>query len=454
MAVEKPFVIGRYDSSEEAGNPEVQLRDLFVFKDLLTDVESEALALRYPEEHIQPSLELSEAIDGTDFDAAAVMDKLEASRNAKLELTRLVNTTPTTLIMEEKQDSEPFAHVLVRGDYASPGERVTAGVPEAFPPLPEGEKANRLALAKWLINPENPLPARVTVNRYWQELFGTGIVKTSEDFGSQGEPPSHIELLDWLASEFVASDWNIKHIYKVMLMSGTYRQASIVTEKKYTVDPENRLLARGPRYRYDAEVIRDQALYVSGLMVEQAGGPPVKPYQPAGVWEAVGYTNSNTANFVRDDGDKLYRRSLYTFWKRTAPPPSMAIFDAPTRESCSVRRERTNTPLQALVLMNDPQFVEAARHLALNVLQEPTDDKFTALYSKAMGREPSPETREIMQRTHDKILPIYQEDIDAARKLLSIGTSPIDESVDVAELATWTMLANQVMNPDAHITKN
>ena len=360
-----------------------------------------------------------------------------------------------TLIMEEKKDSEPFAHILERGDYASPGERVIAGVPAVLPPLEPGVEANRLALANWLVNPENPLPARVATNRFWLELFGTGIVSTPEDFGSQGIPPSHIELLDWLAAEFIDSKWNIKHMYKLMLMSSTYRQSTRITEEELKSDPDNVLLARGPRYRLDAEVIRDQALFISGLMNDdQVGGHPVKPYQPDGLWKAVAYTKSNTAKFQADMGQKLYRRSLYTFWKRTAPPPSMSIFDAPTRESCSVRRERTNTPLQALVLMNDPQFVEAARHLATVTLKAEREDRFAALYARALGHEPDQQQLAILKNTYQQVLPTYIENPALAEQLLAVGDSPADDSLDPAVLAAWTVVANQVMNLDALITKN
>jgi hypothetical protein len=311
-----------------------------------------------------------------------------------------------------------------------------------------------LTLAKWIVDPLNPLPARVTVNRFWQELFGTGIVKTAEDFGSQGEPPSHLDLLDWLAAEFIDSDWNVKHLYKLMLMSSTYRQSAQITPEKLEADPENRLLARGPRFRLDAEMIRDQALFISGLLADEVGGAPVKPYQPQGLWKTVAYTDSNTSQFVADQGDKLYRRSLYTFWKRTAAPPAMAIFDAPTRESCYVRRERTNTPLQALVLMNDPQFVEAARHLASVTLNGPREDKFAALYARAMGVEPDGQVIEILKRTYNQVLPAYIENPKAAEALLQVGDSPVDTSIAPAKLAAWTIVANQVMNLDALITKN
>ena len=235
--------------------------------------------------------------------------------------------------------------------------------------MPADLPRNRLGFAHWLLRPEHPLTARVTVNRFWQEIFGTGIVRTSGDFGVTGELPSHPELLDWLAVEFRESGWDIKKFFKLLVTSAAYRQSAVATPEKLEKDPENRLLSRGPRFRMDAEMIRDYALAASGLLVQKIGGPSVKPYQPEGVWEAVAMIGSNTRDYRRDSGEKLYRRSMYTFWKRAAPPASMDIFNAPSRETCTVRRERTNTPLQALVTLNDPQFVEAARFLAQTTLQ-------------------------------------------------------------------------------------
>ncbi len=280
--------------------------------------------------------------------------------------------------------------------------------------MPAEAPANRLWLAQWLVSPAHPLTARVTVNRMWQELFGTGIVKTSEDFGTQGEPPSHPELLDWLAAEFVESGWDVKSLYRKMMLSATYRQSSTV-RPELKRDPQNRLLARGPRFRLDAETIRDQALFVSGLLVDQVGGPSVKPYQPAGLWEAVGYTGSNTVEFHQDHGEALYRRSLYTFWKRTSHPPNMAAFDAPNRESCTVRRERTNTPLQALVLMNDPHFVKASRQLAERVLMEENRLPLDRIFRLAVGRPASDGEEGIVAASLEAFRGAYTMDEAAAR---------------------------------------
>ncbi len=270
----------------------------------------------------------------------------------------------TAMVLEERPDSKPTAHLLFRGMYDQPRERLDASTPSFLPPMAPELPRNRLGLARWMIDRANPLFSRVTVNRFWQELFGAGILESADDFGAQAQPPSHPELLDWLAVEFRESGWDVKKLITLIVTSATYRQSAAISQEKLSSDPKNILLARGPRFRLDGEVVRDSALAASGLLVAKLGGPPVKPYQPAGVWEGTSMVSSNTRNYKQDTGESLYRRSLYTLWKRQAPPASMDIFDGPTREVCVVRRERTNTPMQALVTMNDPQFVEAARVLA------------------------------------------------------------------------------------------
>ena len=298
---------------------------------------------------------------------------------------------PATMVSADMaQPRETF--VLIRGAYDKKGDKVERGVPSALPPLPEGVPNNRLGLAKWLVSPNHPLTSRVVVNRYWQQFFGTGIVKTSEDFGAQGTWPTHPELLDWLATEFMQTGWDVKRMHKLILMSGTYRQSSKVSPELLARDPENQLLARGPRFRFDAEVIRDSVLFISGMLVERSGGKSVKPYQPEGIWEAVAFVGSNTRDFKADAGESLYRRSLYTFWKRTAPPPSMSTFDAPSRENCTVRRPRTNTPLQALALMNDRQYLDAAKKLAERMMVEggaTPEQKLTYGFRWVTARPPS-----------------------------------------------------------------
>ena len=380
----------------------------------------------------------------------------------KTQLSRIQSATPTTLVMAEKPDSDPIAHMLIRGEYDQKGEEVGAAFPDFLPDFGEDFPMNRLGLAQWLVHPDHPLTARVTVNRIWQELFGVGLVKTAEDFGTQGESPSHPELLDWLAASFIESGWDVKELYRTILLSGTYRQSSHISPEMAKRDPENRLLARGPRFRLDAEVIRDQALFASGLMDVTVGGPGVKPYQPSGIWKTVGYTNSNTQTFHQDFGPSAeHRRTIYSFWKRTAHAPNLAIFDAPNREACVMRRERTNTPLQALVLMNDPQYVRAARYLALRVISETEDrdERLDRLAELLRSKPLTKEERRIVLNSLDQFQNIYESDSSAAGMMLIDEVNPdftiaiTDEKI-APELATWTMVASQMLNLDEVITKN
>jgi hypothetical protein len=303
--------------------------------------------------------------------------------------------------------------------------------------------------------PENPLTARVTVNRGWQEVFGTGIVRTAEDFGSQGESPVNPELLDWLAVDFREGGWDLKRFYKQLLLSATYRQAAVTTPEKLSADPDNRLLSRGPRFRMDGEMVRDYALAASGLLSPQLGGPSVKPYQPSGVWETVAMIGSNTRFYKEDSGDKLYRRSLYWFWKRSAPPASMDIFNAPTREVCTVRRERTNTPLQALVTMNDTQFVESARILAERAYKTSQDFAARAdfLAAQVLTRPLESSERQVLEQSYKDYLRFYDSHLADAKKLMSVGATPADSAVSPAEGAALTMVANQLLNLDEVLTK-
>lgn len=346
--------------------------------------------------------------------------------------------------------------VLDRGDYASPlnDRKVTPNVPSALPPLPDGSKSNRLGLAHWLTQPDHPLTARVTVNRYWAMLFGEGIVRSLEDFGAQGEWPSHPDLLDWLAVDFVEHDWNIKRTLKQMVMSSTYRQSSRNSAEKLAKDPENRLLSRGARFRLQAEFVRDNALAASGLLVNQIGGPGVKPYQPPGLWNEVSL-NGNV-RFVQDHGENLYRRSMYIYWKRSAPAPAMTIFDAPTREKCSLRRGRTNTPLQALVTMNDTQFVEAARQLAETSLKNggtSIDDQIVDAYRRAAGVTPSDAIRSILSDAYHEEVKRFEANSEAATKFLAIGESKRDESIPPARHAAMTVVASMILNLDETLTR-
>ena len=379
--------------------------------------------------------------------------ELERVDAQKAELDKAI---PTSMVMREMtKPRETF--ILARGDYRNKGERVTPGVPVVLTPLPKDSPQNRLGLAKWLVDPSHPLTARVAVNRYWQMYFGTGIVKTSEDFGSQGDPPSHPELLDWLATEFIRTGWDIKAMQRLIVTSATYRQASNVTPELLEKDPENRLLARGPRFRLPAEMVRDNALAVSGLLDPELGGPSVFPYQPKGLWEemAIGLVFS-AQSYTPSHGKDLYRRSMYTFAKRTVPPPSLATFDAPDREKCTARRLPTNTPLQALVLMNDPTYVEAARALAERAIIEAGRDpskRINYAFRLATARKPAREELKALSELAQKELVRYQRDKQAALKLLEVGESPPDKKLDASELAAWTTVASAILNLDETVTR-
>ena len=357
-------------------------------------------------------------------------------------------------VMTERAEP-PMAYILFRGDYDKRRDQVKAGTPKMLPPLPNKPTNNRLDFAKWLLTPENPLTARVTVNRFWQEVFGNGLVRTSGDFGVTGETPSHPELLDWLAVEFRESKWDVKKFYRTLLTSATYRQSAAATPVKLEKDSQNCWLSRGPRFRLDAEMLRDYALAASGTLVRKIGGPSVKPYQPDGVWEAVAMIGSNTRDYRADAGESLYRRSMYTFWKRSAPPASMDIFNAPSRETCAVRRERTNTPLQALATLNDPQFVEAARNLAQAVLAEtPNDDlRIDSIARRLLSRPFRPDELAVVRNSLKELVSYYREHSVEAAEVVKFGESKANAKVDVSLLAAWTMLANELMNLDEVLNK-
>ena len=391
-----------------------------------------------------------------DPDTRQQLERAVAALKAEQEQIR--ERTPITHIFREA-DTLPTSFVLHRGEYDQRRDLVPADTPGVLPPMSGDLPRNRLGLAQWLLADENPLTARVTVNRFWSEIFGRGLVETPGDFGLSGMLPSHPELLDWLAVEFRDNDWDIQQFYRLMVTSATYRQAARVTPDKLEVDPENRLLARGPRFRMDAEMIRDHALAASGILVPDIGGPSVKPYQPDGVWEAVAMPGSNTRNYQRDSGDALYRRSMYTFWKRSAPPASMDVFNAPNRETCTPERERTNTPLQALVTLNDPQFVEAARFLATRVLKEHEEQcdrsrvDFIAMH--LIARPLRDEEHEVVARSLEAIRDHYQNHPEDAGRLIAVGESQPPETLNgaEAELAAWTMICNELMNLDEVLNK-
>ena len=360
-----------------------------------------------------------------------------------------------SLIMDDNPKSKPFAHILDRGNYASKLEKV-------FPAVPAVLKANkaepindRLDLAKWLVNADNPLTARVTVNRHWHYLFGRGIVETVEDFGIMGARPSHPELLDWLSTEFVTSGWDLQHMLRLMITSSTYRQSAAISEQKLQADPDNIYLTRAPRFRMHGEQLRDMALATSGLLVRGIGGPPARPYQPDGIWSAVAMPSSNTKLYKPDSGENLYRRSIYTIWKRTAPPPSMELLNAPLRETFCVRRELTNTPLAAFVTMNDVQFVEAVRALAESALKAESDTtkRLDYLTMRLMARELDTSEKEIASVSLEQITEQFKAQPEEAAKLIGVGEKPADPSLAPEELAAWTVIASQMLNLDETLTK-
>lgn len=356
----------------------------------------------------------------------------------------------------EEKTTEPTAYVLYRGEYDRRRDRVLAVTPEFLPPMSEDLPRNRLGLAKWLVSPQHPLTARVAVNRFWYEIFGQGLVRTAGDFGISGELPSHPELLDYLAVDFMESGWDVKRFFKQIALSSTYRQAATTPPEKLEKDPANRLLSRGPRYRMDAEMLRDYALATSGLLVNKIGGPSVKPYQPEGVWEAVAMKESDTHDYHQDHGEALYRRSLYTFWKRSAPPASMDIFNAPSRETCTVRRERTDTPLQALVTLNDTQFIEAARNLAERALKDggkTPRQRLNYVAQRLLARPLRAEELQVCENILSDLEKNYRENTADAEALVAVGESRCDAGVNKSELAAYTMAVNQLMNLDEVLTK-
>jgi hypothetical protein len=382
--------------------------------------------------------------------------RVAAERLAKLEAERrrIENKIPTTMVMSEMSTPRD-TFVLLRGSYDKPGDKVTPTVPACLPPLPDGAPHNRLGLARWLVDPANPLTARVAVNRFWQMYFGTGLVKTVEDFGSQGEQPSHPELLDWLATEFIRTGWDVKAIERLMVTSATYRQSSIATPAQRERDPENRLLARGPRVRLAAEMIRDQALSVSGLLSTKMGGPSVKPYQPEGLWEQLSAFPGRKL-FERSRGEDLWRRSVYTYWKRTVPPPSLMVFDAPTREFCVVRRQMSSTPLQALALLNDEMYVETARKLAERMMTEGGASPRQRLeWALRLATSRPAKAGEIMvlEKGLNRRLVQYRRNRASAEKLLSAGESPRNTRLDMPELAAYATVAGVILNLDEVITR-
>ncbi|MCU0795951.1 MAG: PSD1 and planctomycete cytochrome C domain-containing protein [Akkermansiaceae bacterium] len=394
------------------------------------------------------------------FRATAPATAALRHRIANLEERLSVLTGKHPVMVMNTAEKPRLTHILDRGLYSSPGEAVTPGTPLSLPALeePGDRELNRLDLARWLTRKDHPLTARVHVNRVWLAFFGKGLAPSAADFGVQSPLPSHPELLDWLAVDFVEKNWDTKALIRSIVTSRTYRQSAVAGEDLLKRDPSNDLLARGPRFRLAAEQIRDQALFVSGLLVERLGGPSVKPYQPGDLWRQISHYGSSPATsqtFVQDHGEKLYRRSLYTYWKRTLPPVNMAIFDAPNREVCSIGRSATNTPLQALVTLNDPQFVEAARAFAQDLLRKSTEDeaRLKDAFRRVTSRPAAAEEMQILQRALTRERDRYRSDPAAAASLLATGESPADPTLDPAEHAAWTQLCSMLLNLSESFTR-
>ena len=416
----------------------------------------ETVAYLLPEERMPAHVrEMASTAWRRKFSPGYLQAETRASE-ARERISQLKTDIPRTMVMKERDEIEP-TYVMMRGAYDQPDldRPVERGVPEILGSIEVDGTPDRGDLARWLVGDENPITARVTINRIWDMLFGRGLVDTVEDFGYQGSWPTHPELLDWLAADLRENDWDIQHLLKTIVLSATYRQSSRFNGTNAR-DGQNRFYHHYPRQRLTAEQIRDQALFISGLLVEKTGGPGVKPYQPEGLWQEVAMQQSNTRTFERDMGEDLWRRSLYTYWKRAAPPPSMVAFDAPTREYCAPKRMNTNTPLQALVLWNDPQFVEAARVTAERLITASDDDteRVSLLYRSCTGSEPEPPLAEAMMGTLGEFRSRFEVDSDSALALITVGDAPVNDGLAASEVAAWTMLVNAVLSSDAVIVKD
>ena len=457
----QPLLIGRRYGGEKGSPFKGLIDDVRIYDRMLSQTEVAALA---GEDLISPLLKVEALTDDQrqllreyylrrhDEEYKKIAGELRATND---KISALTLPASTVMVMQDvATPRETF--ILTRGQYDQPSDTKVSPTPLLRLTNQNAERPeNRLGLAQWLFQDDHPLTARVAVNRYWTLLFGQGIVPTLEDFGSQGQYPSHPELLDWLAVDFRENGWDIKRMLKMMLMSSTYRQTSAVTDELLEQDPDNVYLARGPRFRLQAEFIRDNALSVSGLLIPDMGGPGGKVYQPPGLWAEVGL--GGNPKFVQDHGMKLYRRSIYTYWKRSAPPPNMQLFDAPTRERCILERSRTNTPLQALVLLNDIQYVEAARNLAQVILTGPpatVEQRIDELYMRVLSRPSRAEETEILRDVLNEYLAHYSEDTESAKQLLSVGETKRDEAIEESMHAAWTMLCSMILNLDETVTRN
>lgn len=462
IRTETPFVIGKRSNNSPSDG--AQLQDVRIYRKVLDQNEINAIVsvprLQYLVSKADRSDDDSKELFEWYLNAKdAQYSQLVAAAKALVDEKAEIQRRGTVAHVMNERNEPPKAYILTRGDYDKRGEEVTPNTPLALPPMPADLPRNRLGFAKWLLMPEHPLTTRVTVNRFWQELFGSGIVASSGDFGVTGLMPTHPELLDYLATNFRDDGWNVKNFFRSIVTSSTYRQSAVVSQEKLAIDPTNKLLTRGPRFRIDAEMVRDYALAASGLLVNKIGGPSVRPYQPPGVWEAVAMPESNTKRYVEDKGEGLYRRSMYTFLKRAAPTPNMEVFNATAREVCTIKRERTNTPLQALVTLNDTQFVEAARILAERTILEfpngandPTP-RIQSIAKKLIARPMRPEELSVVQSSLNDLMTHYAAHPDQASELLAVGYTRSNESIPPAELAAWTMLVNELFNLDEVLSK-
>ena len=458
IANDQPWRIGRKDETSGFDGliDEVQLTPRAAGAEEIADLYSSQLvggALAAPAD--KRSARQTQALLEYYLDRAAPAADREAyqlAESLKRQRAELLAGVPTTMVMQELEKPRD-AHLLVRGQYDQPSDKLSPDVPACLPSLPADAPANRLTLARWLVDPAHPLTARVAVNRLWQQFFGVGLVKTVNDFGSQGEPPSHPELLDWLAIEFVRSGWDVKAMQKRIVTSAVYRQSSRVGRELAERDPENRLVARGPRFRLAAELIRDQALAIAGLLTDAVGGPSVKPYQPEGLWEAVSYNGDYS--YVQDHDAALYRRGLYTYWKRQSPPPGMLAFDAPTRETCVVKRSRTNTPLQALVLLNDPTYIEAARVLAERTMRQAAgvEDRVRYAFRRVTCRPPEADELAALVKLYEQERASFTAKPEDAAELLAVGEWPREEKLDPIEHAAWTSVMGVLLNLDEVVAR-
>jgi hypothetical protein len=456
-----PFKIGRRHTTGML--PDTSIQDVRLYGRVLSPAEATNLAAMTRAAYLvsKPADQRNEAENNELYTLwLAALDRPTQELSAKITALEqeeaAIRARGTVAHVMQERPEAPEAFVLFRGEYDKRRDKVTPATPAMLPPMPDDLPRNRLGLAQWLLRPEHPLTARVTVNRFWQELFGTGLVRSSGDFGVSGELPSHPELLDWMAVDFRESGWDIKRFYRQLVTSAAYRQSAELTPEKLEKDRANRLVSRGPRFRMDAEMVRDYALSASELLVPKLGGPSVKPYQPDGVWEAVAMIGSNTRDYVRDKGENLYRRSMYTFLKRSAPPAMLEIFNAPSRETCTVRRERTNTPLQALVTLNDPQFVEAARMLAQHAIQKGGSDsaaRIDYISRRLLSRPLRAEEAKIVESSLAELNAHYQQHVDEAKQLITVGDMPADATIDPQTLAAWTMLTNELLNLDEVLNK-